>query len=304
MTTEVMQGEIITLTSQWYEYAGGPATDVTSLTITITLSGAGSPVVGPTSTGIVHAATGVYTYAWTVPVDATVGDATIVWEGVDGDLDDVNATEIITVLASTDVVHGYCTLAQLRAHLGDGSSNLSEALLTRAINATSRSIDKWCGRRFWQDSTVVVRTYRPDDPYIAWVNDISTTTGLVIKTDTTGDGTFATTWATTDYQLEPLDADDADAAYAWWRIVAIDRYTFPTPVRRPTLQVTAKFGWAITPDEVEEACLLRAAAVFKRSEAVFGVAGFGEFGVVRIGRQDPDVVELLSPFRRFDAVGI
>jgi hypothetical protein len=27
------------------------------------------------------------------------------------------------------------------------------------------------------------------------------------------------------------------------------------------------------------------------------VAGFGEFGVVRIGKNDPDVVELLTPFK-------
>lgn len=202
------------------------------------------------------------------------------------------------------ITNGYATAAQLRTHLGDTGSTLTTELLERAINATSRSIDKWCGRRFWQDGTVQVRTYRPEDPYEAWTDDISTTTGLIVKTDTSGDGTYATTWSSTDYQLEPLNANVQDAAYAWWRLVAIDRYTFPTPTRRPTLQVTAKFGWPVVPPEVEEACLLRAAAIFKRSEAVFGIAGFGEFGVVRIGRQDPDVVELLSPYRRYDTVAI
>jgi hypothetical protein len=202
------------------------------------------------------------------------------------------------------LTNSYCTVAQLRTHLGDSGSSLSTDLLERAINATSRGVDKYTGRRFWQDSSVQVCTYRPDDPYVAWVDDISTTTGLVVKTDTTGDGTYATTWASTDYQLEPLNASAQDAAYCWWRIVAIDRYTFPAADRRPTLQVTAKFGWPATPDEVTEATILRAAALFKRSEAVFGVAGFGDLGVVRIGRQDPDVVELLGPYRRHDLVGI
>lgn len=205
------------------------------------------------------------------------------------------------------ITNGYCTADELRVHLGDTGNLLDVDLLERAINATSRAIDKYCGypkRRFWQDGSATARVYRPEDPYVAWVDDISTTTGLIIKTDTTGDGTYATTWASTDYQLEPLNANLGDTAYAWWRIVAVDRYTFPSLGRRHTLQVTAKFGWAVVPDEVEEACLLRAAAIFKRNEAIFGVAGFGDMGVVRIGRQDPDVVDLLENFRRRDLVGV
>lgn len=194
------------------------------------------------------------------------------------------------------VTNGYCTLAELQQHFGDAGSKLDEDLLSRAINATSRAINRHCGRRFWQDSAVQAKVYRPRDTDIAWVDDVSTTTGLIIATDTTGDGSYDTTWASTDYQLEPLNADTDSEAYAWWRIVAIDRYTFPVDARRTTLQVTAKFGWSAIPDDVNEACILRAAALFKRKEAVFGVAGFGQFGEVRITRRDPDVMELLHPY--------
>lgn len=199
------------------------------------------------------------------------------------------------------VTNGYCTVAQLREHFADDTSLLTTALLERAINATSRAIDKFTGRRFWVDPTVQAKVFRPDDAYEADVDDISTTTGLIVATDTTGDGTFATTWASTDYQLEPLNANTDATAHAWWRIVAVDRYTFPVELRRTTLRVTAKFGWSAIPDEVEEACLLRAASIFKRKEAIFGVAGFGDFGVVRIGRQDPDVMDLLH---RFIKIGV
>lgn len=194
------------------------------------------------------------------------------------------------------VTAGYCTVAQLRTHFGDEGSNLTTELLERAIGATSRAIDKHCGRRFWADASVQSKVFRVDDPYEAEVDDISTTTGLVIATDTTADGSYATTWASTDYQLEPLNADTDEAAHAWWRIVAVDRYTFPVHARRTTLRVTARFGWSEIPPAVEEACILRAANLFKRKEATFGVAGFGEFGVVRIGRADPDVVALLGDF--------
>jgi hypothetical protein len=192
------------------------------------------------------------------------------------------------------ITNGYCTLQELQGHFGDAGAKLDETLLERAVNATSRAIDRFCGRRFWQDSVAQAKVYRPRDADIAWVDDISTTTGLVIATDDDGDGTYETTWATTDYQLEPLNANTESVAHAWWRISAIDRYTFPLHDLRTTLQVTARFGWSAVPAEVTEACILRAAAMFKRKEAVFGITG--SFGDVRISRKDPDVMDLLHPY--------
>lgn len=196
------------------------------------------------------------------------------------------------------VTNGYVTVADLREHFGDSSSQLTTALLERAINATSRAIDRHTGRRFWQDATVQSKVYRVDDAYEADIDDISTTTGLIVATDSNEDSTYATTWASTDYQLEPLNANTDQVAHAWWRLVAVDRYLFPVHARRATLRVTARFGWSAVPDEVTEACLLRAAAIFKRKEAVFGITGLNGFGEVRIGRNDPDVIDLLHRFVR------
>lgn len=197
------------------------------------------------------------------------------------------------------ITNGYATEDQFREHFKDSGQKLDEGLIHRAINAASRAIDDHCGRRFWRDpeAALTTYTYRPDDPYTAWVNDISTTTGLIIKTDTAGDGTWATTWAATDYQLEPLNPV---GAHAFWRIVAIDRYTFPCSSRRVSLQVTARHGWSAVPDPVVDACLLKAAALYKRAEAPFGVLGSADWGAIRIGRSDPDVVSLLAPYVRLD----
>lgn len=194
------------------------------------------------------------------------------------------------------VVAGYCTVQQLRDHFGDDSNLLSTGLLERAINATSRAIDRHTGRRFWQDAAAQAKVFRCDDAYEVDVDDIATTDGLIVATGT--DGTYTTTWSASDYQLEPLNAAAEGGAYAWWRLVAVGDRTFPVLARQTTLQITAKFGWSEVPADVEEACILRAAAIFKRKEATFGVAGFGEFGVVRIGRNDVDVVSLLHPFVR------
>lgn len=198
------------------------------------------------------------------------------------------------------VTNGYCTLQELRDHFGDSADALPVTDLERAINATSRAIDLYCGRRFWRDAAdaLTTRVYRADDAYELDVADISSTTGLVIATDTTGDGTYSTTWTTSDYQLEPLNADVDGGAYAWTRIVAVDDELFPVHERRTTVQVTARHGWSETPSQVNEACILRAAAIFKRREAVFGVAGLNGFGDVRITRKDPDVIDLLHNFVR------
>lgn len=200
------------------------------------------------------------------------------------------------------VTNGYATLLELQNHFGDDplTPKLSTTDLERAINATSRAIDLYCGRRFWRDpaDALTTRTYRADDPYELDVADISTTTGLVIATDTSGDGTYATTWTSSDYQLEPLNADADGGAYAWTRIVAVDDALFPLGTRRATVRVTARHGWSAVPDGVNVACILRAAAIFKRKEAVFGTVGLNGFGEVRITRKDPDVVALLSEYIR------
>lgn len=199
------------------------------------------------------------------------------------------------------VTNGYCTVAEVRTHLGDTGTKLTTESLEFAINAASRAVDKFTGRKFWLDSAVATRVYRPTDAQRAWVDDIGTTTGLVVKTDTTGDYTWATTLASDDYQLEPLNSDSAASEpYAWWILTAIDDELFPIDSRRYTLQVTAKFGWSAVPDEVKYAALLKSVSLFKRRDAPFGVAGFGEFGAVRITRRDPDVLELLEPLIRYD----
>lgn len=201
------------------------------------------------------------------------------------------------------VTNGYCTVAELREQLGDTTDALPLANLERAINATSRAIDMYCGfplRRFWRDAEdgLTTREYRADDPYELVVADISATAGLVVATDTAGDGTYATTWAADDYQLEPLSAAASGGAYAWTRLVAVGDEGFPVHARRATVRVTARHGWSAIPDQVTQACVIRAAAVFKRKEAVLGVAGMNGFGEIRITRKDPDVIDLLHNFLR------
>lgn len=195
------------------------------------------------------------------------------------------------------MTNGYCAVEDVRSQLTDTGSQLDTAALERAINATSRAIDKYCGRRFWKDAAPVARVFEASDPHVLSVNDIASAAGLLVEVDSSGDGAFATTWASSDYQLKPLNADADGGAYSWSEIATAGGRCFPWFRNgRPGVRVTATWGWSEVPDQVVSAAILKAVGLFMRKDAPFGVAGFNEFGPVRITKRDLDVMDLLSPF--------
>ena len=63
------------------------------------------------------------------------------------------------------------------------------------------------------------------------------------------------------------------------------------------MHVTARWGWPAIPAPVKQAAFLVSAEQWKLKDAPFGVAGFGEFGAIRV-RLNPMVTTLLGPYRR------
>jgi hypothetical protein len=61
------------------------------------------------------------------------------------------------------------------------------------------------------------------------------------------------------------------------------------------VEVTGVFGWPAVPAPVVQATMLVASELFRLRDAPFGVAGFGEFGAVRV-RENPKVAALLDPY--------
>lgn len=216
------------------------------------------------------------------------------------------------------VTNGYTTVADVRDHLGDTGSKLDLTLLERAINSASRAVDNYCSggrprwRRFWPDTVASARTFRVDDSRVAWIDDLWDASSVVIKTDDDDDGTYETTWDTTDFQLEPLNGGSSDGVpYAFYLITALNQRLgllttrqFNRVESRAALQVTAKWGWSATPDEVQLATILLAVKLFKRKDAPFGVAGMNDFGAVRITQADPDVKTLLDPYVKLRSRGL
>lgn len=189
----------------------------------------------------------------------------------------------------------YATLTELKTRLDISDTN-DDSRLTAALDSVSREIESWCRRQFNKTTDASARVYQPRHGCLAVVDDFHTTTGLEIATDAGDDGTYETTWAASDYQLEPLNGMvSGQSGWPYYRITAISRW-FPTCSKRPSVQVTAQWGWAAVPAPVKEACLMMAAETFKMGDAPFGVAGFGEFGAVRV-RMNTRAQTMLAPYR-------
>ena len=196
------------------------------------------------------------------------------------------------------VTNGYVSLALVKKALRI-TDEIDDDILELSIEAASREIDGYCERVFYQATES--RVFVPRDSFTVEIDDLLTLTAL--KTSSTGE-TFDETWATTDYQLEPLNSQAGGLVTPATRIRAIGDYVFPTwqPQNvnhyEATVQVTGTWGWSAIPTAVEQAALLLTLRQYRRYDSPLGVAGFDEMGVVRVGRIDPDVQKLLAPFRR------
>lgn len=206
------------------------------------------------------------------------------------------------------ITNGYTTLAALKTSLGISDST-DDTELELAVEAASRQIDAHCGRgrKFWQDGTVVARVYRPAQAKVVVVDDISTLTGLVVKVDTSDDGTFDTTLTiSTDFQVEPVNAAAEYPVLPWTQIRLLDG-TMSSFTRlasgRPSVQVTAKFGWSAVPEAVERATVIQARNIFKAPDTQFGSFQLSIDGTPqRVPALDPMARAQLEPFVRFDEV--
>jgi hypothetical protein len=208
--------------------------------------------------------------------------------------------------AGSGISNGYLTLSELRSRLAFGSSNTDkDEQLEGNINASSRWIDRYCKRRFY--GVAETRYYTADDGYEITVDDLTSVSSL--KTDEDGDGTFETTWATSDYILtygENLNAALDEKPYTQIVVAENGTQTFPAHIKKG-VQISGIFGYVAgtsidCPDPIHDAAALLSERIYKRKDAPLGVAGNVTLGQqpVRIASisVDPDIMDMLAPYRR------
>lgn len=192
------------------------------------------------------------------------------------------------------ITNGYCTLTELKNSLRITDS-VDDALLEVAIESASREIDGSCERTFYNMGTAT-RYFVAQDPYFTEIDDLSSITHL--KTDPDGDGQYTITWSAGDYQLEPLNGFSGGIVQPYTGIRVRDTYLFPMEEGEALVEVRGVWGWTTTPTAIKQATIIMASRFYKRLDSPLGVAGFGDIGVVRVAKLDPDVEALIAPFKK------
>ena len=201
------------------------------------------------------------------------------------------------------IVNGYATLTQIKAYMSI-SDNTDNDLLEDLVESASRSIDRIANRRFYLDSSASARLYRAYSNIFVFVDDIGTTSSLVVAMDEDGNGTYSKTLTlNTDYILDPLTSPSLNRPYTQLTMVS-NTETWPifpgltSNGLRPGVQVTARWGWPSVPDDLNMACLILTADLYKRKDAPGGILGLGDLGVVRMSPIGRDVTAMVRAYKK------
>ena len=185
----------------------------------------------------------------------------------------------------------YILLGELKAMLRI-NDYVDDELLGSHIEAASRTIDDICHRTFSLDATATPRVFYPDSPRVVRIDDVGSSTGVEVRIDNDLNGTFET--VITDATTQPDNALVKGVPVT--KLVAYETY-WPMD-SRPTVQVTARWGYPTVPEPVRSACGILAGRLFKRADSLLGVAGFGDLGAITLRAVDPDVQRMLAPYVR------
>ena len=170
-----------------------------------------------------------------------------------------------------------------------------------AVAGANQAVVQYTGQTFDKTATTsaTARVYVPATRYRVEVDPFWETTVLVVKADGDANGTYETTLVRdTDYVLYPLNGLRDGATWPYLELRSLGT-AFPCWGDRPSIQVTAAWGWPVIPDAVFMATLLVAGRLYGRQQSPDGVlgGGFADIGPVRVSKyEDPDAARLLDNF--------
>lgn len=180
----------------------------------------------------------------------------------------------------------YATPDEVRAWLGVqnqvGPDDMP--LLATVLAATEDAVNQYCGRTFGAVGSSEDRVFMAHGCR-TMIDDAQTVTGVA-------------------YSLNRLNYMTIGSLY--WYLDPPNRLPKTTLVTTvpvgPWVKVTGTFGYGATvPNAVSLATIMLATRLFLRRNSATGVMGLNEFGVVRVSKTaDPDICDLLDPYRRVD----
>jgi hypothetical protein len=201
----------------------------------------------------------------------------------------------------------YAPVGALKSRLGISDADTAEDYeLHAACFAASRAIENHTGRTFWRTAAGTARTFVAENQHCLDLGRFCDLVSLSELATDDGTGAFATVWSAGNYQLLPLNPAAAPEVRPYTEIRALGR-TFPVVCssyssRADRVRVTGVWGWPAVPWNIRQAALILAQETYKAKDTFGGVAGFGEFGVVRL-RDNPLLGTYVDPYTRMDAYG-
>jgi hypothetical protein len=243
---------------------------------------------------ITRTGTGAYSQPVTVGTD---GLWSYVWIGT-GTVSEANPGTLRVFPAT--IGQWYVGMEEVKDRL-QITDTLTDYQLQAAIQSAARFIERHCGRHFNQFTQT--RTYVPYSIYEQPIDDLVSVTQLAV--DMNGNGVYDTIWNTSQYQLSIGDQDFNGLAVGeprpWTRIRVTQTgnfFPFIWPFSRiDRVQVQGVWGWPAVPADIMMATAMVAADLFKLKDTPFGLAGAGEYGIVRVKGLSPVVLEMLMPYR-------
>lgn len=202
----------------------------------------------------------------------------------------LDAESLCTPLVSVD---------DFRAWKNSGSNDAAdttddEAIIARALCAATAWLesDQGCGRSFTLE-TGVTKVFLPFQNGKVDVPDL-VGVPTTIKLDTSGNLTYATTLATTDYVLYPYNAGR-------YQEVRSSPTAVSTILAGQYVQIVGDFGYTVNgqvPAMIQQACLILTGRYFARRSSPFGVLELPMIGrLTSLPPLDPDVEQLIAPYR-------
>ena len=191
----------------------------------------------------------------------------------------------------------YVTPAEAEAYVRSTiTADLVE--IEAAVEVASNAIDMHCVRSFIVPTAATTRSFVVLGGYLAKVDDIANTTGLIVVDN-------SSTLAAADYQLETSpgrvarpDPAGLERPFAYIRRLSGSWHCD----EEATLVITARFGWPAVPDAVKLATKMLAKDLLNMRDTRFGFVQVGDFS--RRIAENGMVAAMLDPLKSADSIGI
>jgi hypothetical protein len=203
----------------------------------------------------------------------------------------------------------YCSVGEVKSALAVSPDDTKDDFeIQRAVLSATSMLTNECGQHFYR--VTEARTFTYDSITALFTDPFVPGSITSFKLDYDGDGVYEVTWAeNVNYQAMRF-ADHYNAGYLGEKrphnyVQALLNSSvgggqflpFIWPwTQRNRVQITATWGWQSVPQNIANAALILAVDLFKAKDTPWGVAGFGELGLVRV-QSNPQIMDLITDYQ-------